>query len=587
MRNLRQIDRWLLAVAGALLAATVAYIFYRALVLRIDQWDAFLYLNNARRFLGEVHADYSLDKPPVIPALFMPVVDAFRGEPPSLDMLIAPHLFSACLSVVSMAAVFLAFRGAVGWRLAIAGVLLTIGNRIFLRYAPLVMSDIVSAGWVAATYAAWFHARSRRELRWYALVGVCIGLAAATRYQFATLPFAIGAAELVATAQARRINDRRWLGLVLASVLSGLVFLGCLYLAFSWIQRPFTVASVQEALSYAAAGASREWPHEEWWHYFPMLAISVSPLVLGAAVVGVVIALVRRRPRDLLFAGWVLFVGGPLFRIDHNEARYLYAAFPGMYYFALLPLEELAKTQRFRAWLEASRGRVALAGAALALLVAAVWPGLDQVRLDLKDPFFEEDVLHASAAWLVEHHPEGTPYVWYGRPHSLHPRAMHTLYHDEFFNMFNFGHHEFEYFSGESMEENWQWPGREPVTGAIRMWPQGVALIAGTVDDWNTRELIEHGSPVVPVDTLAIERLTLERSAEGWTGGGVTLRRVSGGARAEAAEPELWLSLAPRPAARLTPGRTVALSDDDVATLTVYRVERASFPVREQPSDAR
>lgn len=579
MPRLKDHDRWLLALIATLLTLTVGYVFYRAFILRVDQWDAFLYLNNTRRFLGVQHADYSLDKPPVIPALFMPVVDAVRDGPPDLSKLIAPHLFSGLLSVIAMGAVFLAFRGALGWRLALVGVVLTIGNRIFMRYAPLVMSDIVSCGWVAATYASWLHARTRREWRWFALTGVCIGLAAATRYQFATLPFAIALAEAAASVREGRINDRRWLGGTFASVLSGVVFLVCLYFAFSWIQRPFTADSVKQALDYAAAGASREWPHEEWWHYFPMLAITVSPIVLASAVIGVGIGLVRRRPRDFLFLGWVLFVGGPLFRIDHNESRYLYAAFPGMYYFALLPLEELLRTKRMQAWLRQKRSALALKLAGTGLLVAAIWPGIDQVRLDT-DPFFEEDVLHASAAWLVEHHPEGTPYVWYGRPHNLHPEAVHTLYHDEFFNMFNFGHHEFEYFAGVSMDENWQYPGRDPVAGAIRLWPNGVAFIAGTLDDWNTRELIEHGTPTVPIETYAVTRHDLARTDAGWSGDGMTLRREADHAIPAEDYGEVRLVLPPRQAQRVTleAGRAFTVPNPEAPTITIYTVEHAVFP---------
>ena len=37
---------------------------------------------------------------------------------------------------------------------------------------------------------------------------------------------------------------------------------------------------------------------------------------------------------------------GALFRVDHNEIRYLYAAFPALFYFALLPIEELSREDR-------------------------------------------------------------------------------------------------------------------------------------------------------------------------------------------------------------------------------------------------
>jgi len=585
-------SRWIVGVMLLALVVAAAYVLHRAWVLRVDQWDAFLYLNNTRRFLGVATAHYQLDKPPLVPALYMPLVHHTRFEAANLAMLVGPHLQAALLSFLSMGAVFFAFRNAMGWRFALAGTVLMVGNAVFVRYAPLTLTDTVSAGLTAASFACWLVARRQRRFRWFIACGLCIGLAAITRYQLVMLPFALAFAEVFVSIGERRVHDRRWLGLAIASALSGAFFLYAHKVAFEAIDREWGARSLLEAIEYAGAGAQREWPHEEPWHYFQMLGVVVSPLVHAGAILGAPIALWRRRPRDFLFASWLLFLAGPLFRVDHNEVRYLYAAFPALIYFALLPVEELLALDRVKRFAQSPRGAATLTVAAAVALGVAVWPGIDQARRDVSDPFFEEGVILASSRWLVERNDEDLPYWWYGSTHTLHPRDVYRLRHDEFFNVFNFGPHEFEYFTGHSMPQ-FAWRGEEPVRPTIRHCPDGCAVLVGTFDDWNTRELIEHGSPDVPVQTLIVHRpVRLEWADDAWTGGG--LRLTPGEEREVVAHGEALGEVAlvvqrqgstartPAAVADWTPGEPIALVARPGDTVLVYRLERALFPRRHE-----
>ena len=137
------------------------------------------------------------------------------------------------------------------------------------------------------------------------------------------------------------------------------------------------------------------------------------------------------------------------------------------------------------------------------------------------------------------------------------------------------------------------WRGAEPVRPTIRHCPDGCAVIVGTFDDWNTRELIEHGSPDVPVQTLIVHRpARLEWDGEAWVGGDLRLEPGEGREvipRGEALG-EVGLVVqrgegAARTTALLvdwTPGEPITLTAREQDTVLVYRIRRALFPRRHE-----
>jgi hypothetical protein len=497
------------AVLAGLLVLGGAYLVQHAVALRVDYWDAYLYLNNARAFLGDAEAAYALDKPPVVPALFAPAVALTRGASPSGTQLIVPHLVSAGLSILSALAVFLALvqalsprRWATQW--ALAGTVLFVGNRIFLHYGALALTDVVSAGLVAAVFACWFRARAQRRWGWFFVTGGFIGLAAAARYQLVMVPFALIAAELLIAFRQRSIADRRALGLVVASVVGAGIFLVAHKLAFEAVGREWSISSLMDALEYAGAGAQRDQPTEEPEHYLAMLWVAMSPLVLVLAAGGVIFALVRRTDHDLLFIAWLLVVGGPLFRVDHNEIRYLFAAFPALVYFAIAPLSVLVARSSEKAWLTRRFVLPAASIAAAVALAIALWPGVDQARRDA-DPFFRTDVERTTSAWLLARRGAGARLVWYGKGVGLHPPYPVVFVEDEFFNVFHMGPHVIEYFTGTKVEYR-PWQGDDPVALAAREDTLPAAFVIGPRTDVVTARLLSTSQASTAVEVLSARR---------------------------------------------------------------------------------
>ena len=77
-----------------------------------------------------------------------------RFSPPQLppSALIAPHLTSAALSILTVLSIFWVFRRPLGVTLALLGTLLFVGTRYFVHYGAFAMADLASAGWTAATF---------------------------------------------------------------------------------------------------------------------------------------------------------------------------------------------------------------------------------------------------------------------------------------------------------------------------------------------------------------------------------------------------------------------------------------------------
>ena len=559
-----------------LLAAAAAYAVHRAFVLRIDYWDSFLFLNNARRMLGDPWARYTLDKPPLLPMLYVPVL-AWVGESgPTLIRLIGPHVQAAVMSIVSVGAVWAALRKPLTSNLALTGAVLFAANRVFVHYVSFSLSDIVSVGFVAGVYAVWLQARTQRGWWWFTWTGVLIGCAVATRYQAATLPFAIAAAELVIALKNRRLDDRRALGFAYAGVLGFVLWLLIHRWAYLAVDREWGVRSLLDALEYAGAGAIREYEREAPWQYFRMLPMAMSPLVLAGTVLGLGVAARDRRDADWLFFFWLFALGGGLFRVDHNEIRYLLTAFPALIYFALRAAEMVGELSVFR---RRGGGWLGMTVSVVALAVALV-PAVDQAIKDQR-PFFFSDQYRASAAWLQARRSPHARLVWHGRPLTLHPPDPMEFEDDEYFNVFHHYAHIVEYFAGGRVEE-WPWRGSDGTRLLRTHTEEPLVFVQGDNDDRHAWEIAADGKPSDAFTTWASTPRTLQRTDLGFADGEELVLRTDGhGWRSEVDADCLLLSSGGRMLSagvvRIAEGAPVDIDLDTESALTLVAVERASF----------
>jgi hypothetical protein len=478
-------------VAAALLCIVLVvgiYLLYRAAAMRIEYFDGYVYLGNARILAGDRGPEYTDFRPPLVSLVHLPLVAAARlAGPANLGLLVAPHVLSALLSLLGAACIYWLFRPALGRTLALLGTALFVSNRLFLRYGPFALSDVLVTTCAIGTIALYLRARASGKLLWYALCGFVLACTVMAKYSAGLLAPVLVLCELFLSIQAAPLEGKRWyrlalrwrpvLGLALTGIVSAVVFFGTHALVFTQV--------------YGDQGLSRFWktfvgqfgpggsaltgqPGERWTDYFPMVATILGVTVCALAVIGVWVSLRRPRRRDAPFLAWLLvFGGGTLYLIGHTEARYAMPVLPALIYFAVRAFEAFAMHLK-ETW---SKRRPAVRWAGVAVLAVGIGAPLanggSQVVADHTPVFFSDVERRVALAAASALRGQGRLMFMGFRGHTLFPPDPGPLPLDEHFNTFDFAPHVFEYYLGRPLERlRWRndsaWNHRQTIAAFAR-----------------------------------------------------------------------------------------------------------------------
>src|SRR2546430_10300731 len=100
MTDTGRIGRQARCVFAGLVGLACAYTLHRAVVLRIEYYDGYDFLKNARALLHDPLAQYWLLRPPLVSLLQLPAVALGRASAPGAAVrLVAPHPTAPLLSV--------------------------------------------------------------------------------------------------------------------------------------------------------------------------------------------------------------------------------------------------------------------------------------------------------------------------------------------------------------------------------------------------------------------------------------------------------------------------------------------------------
>ena len=420
-----------------LVAAVLVYTVHRAAILRIEYWDGWTFLLNARALVSDRAAYYTAQRPPWIALVQVAPVALTGGtEPGSASRLIVPHLVAALLSSLTAGAIFLAYRPPLGTALAALGTLLFVGTPLFVRYGAHVMSDLPSAGWAAATVALYLKARARPGIALYLWCGLAFGFAILTRYQLVALAGVLAVAEVAHVVREQRVDVRKAIGLAACFTAAAALFLAVqAVIAFKFWGDVGAYYSVLRKVATAPDEFART-HGESWRDFITMAPATITTPVLLLTTIGLA-GLVRGcSPSDAAFLAWLLLVGpGTLLFTMHSEARYLFPALPPVLYFAVRGVRDL------------SRRRIG----AVVGVVLVVWALVHGVRQGIfdRDPVFRDDVELRAAKALLHARGPGGRLLWMGDMHTFPTRTPRLVPEDEFFNTFHYGPPVVQYLADE------------------------------------------------------------------------------------------------------------------------------------------
>ncbi len=444
MQEIGKRDRFL---EGCLVAGLVLEFFLLLPVpwhLGTTYYDGYDYLENAR-FIAGVGAHYDPIRAPGLPLLLAPVYRWMAWTGISGDDLRPPHVVLFLLSWGFLLFLYRFFRRFHGGTLALVGVALMAGNRLFVHYVPFVMADLpVTAAFVLllAYYDPWGPCSPLRQVG----VGILLGVALLLKYPagilIGLLALYEGFAHLTTAEHGKgggAARLRRWGGVVLIGGATAFLVHAAIFQIRKGWGLPETIRALlwvfQEQISVNNLAKGSDTFYEYAYDLWKILTPGVA-LLFG---VGVGVACRRRTRADLL---GLLF--GPGFilvmtlAVAFKEARYIFPAIPFCILLVLRGIEVCFPPLFERG---VGRGiwrnpRRVFRGALLLLLL---WPAGETIGegFRLSDPFYRIPFAR-NVAYAVAQETPGRIY-WFGGFYVRHPRSYIFSPLDEYFYLYHVG----------------------------------------------------------------------------------------------------------------------------------------------------
>jgi len=419
-------------VAFATMAAILLYLLYVAIGLRIDYYDSFSTLQNARYILSGDATQYHIERGLLFSAAYAPFLWIEQVTGVTDFAFVSMHVMAVILFGLLLYALYRLFRRYMAEHFAAIGVLLFALNFLLIHNGPLGKEDIPGAMLITFAFLAYLRGREEHRRAFLIAAGACIGVGISIRFYVLLLPFAVIAIyEVGGTLLNRR---RRWpytpvprdFGLIEALALFALpvaifflvpvVIYPMLRVASPWDAPSKYIATLQQLAVGSQIGTGE---HLADMRFPRFLAESLTWPVLACACFGAAWSIYKRRRGTLFHLIWFLvFFGEQDYVVFLKEARYLIAAFPPLYFFVGRGVEEIAQIVRART----SRHHVRPGIQGLLLTALLAIPGYVGVREIGKwtDPLYTSNYESAVTDYAVTL-AAGHRVFWAGNPYAIHP----------------------------------------------------------------------------------------------------------------------------------------------------------------------
>lgn len=368
---------------------------------------------------------FSILRGPLYAVLLLPgwLAGSTLGSP-TLTLVLS-HLLAVILLGLLFVTTFSLFRLHLGRLSALTGVLLLGLNVLVIGNGPLAKEDLPGTLFMTAAFFFYLKAAATGGQRLLLLSGICIGLAASTRYSLLPVPFVVIAGhEAIDLVLGRFSRDR------LRALLPKLAYLGVIPIAVIFaIPTVVYVAAHRSSLLHAPGQfiqdlltlreVANAFNEDALRNYRFVVEMVTWPLVLGG-VIGLVASIWRRQRIAAFYGLWFATVFGlHTYAIVHKEARYLLAALPAVYWFCAVGLEASWRvTTRWR-----DRFRFAPAGAMPFIAAVLLLPAAQAISAVARftDPVYSQpyEPQLSQYAWRLA---RGRTITWIGPYYPLHPK---------------------------------------------------------------------------------------------------------------------------------------------------------------------
>jgi hypothetical protein len=497
-------------LAIAAVVGEMAYLVIVALRLRIDYFDAYDNLLNARALLHR-SADFSALRSPLFAILLLPGSVAARlAHSPNLAFVLS-HLAAVLMLGLLLWFTFALFRLHLRRLTALAGVVLFSWNVLLIGNGPMAKEDIPCTLFLTAAFFFYLKSLRSKRRRDLVIAGLLAGAAPSVRYNLLPIPFiVIGAYELLELALHWR--QRGGLGpLLLKAALLFVLPLAVIFLVptvvYVAVHRSSLVgAPVQFVRDLLLLQRVANGFREDAIRNYRFLIESVGWPTLVAVGAGVAESIWRRRRIALFFGLWFLTVFVlQTYLIAHKEGRYLMPALPPLYWFAAAGLEAiwtlaLALGGRAGTSLVATRFRMATIAAALiaAAVVSVPLSRAVSALARFQDPVYTADYERQVSGYALNL-AGGRPILWVGPYYALHPRDFVFDRQDPYTYVYHF-----------YAQVGGFWFGRG-VAPASAHWPTVDELRDGEVLIVNpSPQQFDTGNMPRSLPPLVVERLSLQ-----------------------------------------------------------------------------
>ncbi len=438
--------RFIPSLILAVLAAQVAYLAWVALHLRLDYFDTYEILLNARRIVsGE--GIYYWKRPFIFPLIMSPIFLIEKFTAWNQFSLVACHLFAVLIFALLLQVFYKLLRLHFDRLTALVGTFLFSLNPLLIHAAPFAKEDVCATFFLTSTFYCYLYAERKSRFRYYVFAGLLSTLTMGTRYNLIPVaPAVIFIHECAAVFSGplkitSKLDQRRLAKAIVLFILPAALFLTLASLFYTTLGLAPFRTSLERFMSdqYLQFLKNVEGVPPSVNYQFLLKAVSWPWLILF--VMGLFLTWKSSAAGFLFHITWfiVVFILQTYF-IAVKEPRYLFPLFPPFYAVVTLGFLQIIKwlLRKFHSIFAQSLG---VGTISLALIIYPVRMGIAELS-KFRDPVYSSDF--AGNVSRYAHAVAGThdnDIFWVGHYYPTHPKDY--VFHPE--DNFTYVYHLFKH----------------------------------------------------------------------------------------------------------------------------------------------